>query len=101
MQKFDIREASGGVHKHSQGAFYPIIHFQHGIGGCHDAYLLGSYFVTADKLSNPVELAEKFRKATLTGKNEIYQWFKDNGYPYNTDGLRAATAYHNNLFFFF
>ena len=94
MQKFDISEVVGGVHKHPQSEHYPIIHFQYGIGGCHDAYLLGSYFVNASDLSNPKLLAERFRKANIAGKNEICQWFKENGFAYNREGIREANAYH-------
>ena len=93
-QKFDISEAVGGVHKHSQGPTYPIIHFQYGIGGCHDAYLLGSYFVNASDLSNPKRLADEFREATVLGRTNIYNWFVANGYPYNREGIRAAREYH-------
>ena len=94
MQKFDISEAVGGVHKHSQCEHYPIIHFQYGHFGCHDAYLLGSYFVRADMLSNPKALAEQFREATILGRTNIYRWFVENGYPYNSEGIRAAREYH-------
>ena len=94
MQKFDISEAFGGVHKHSQGEHYPIIKFQFGFCGCYDAYLLGSYFVTADKLSNPKSLAEQFRNANILGRTNIYNWFVANGYPYNSEGIRAAREYH-------
>ena len=94
MQKFDISEAVGGVHKHAQSEFYPIIRFQHGLYGCHEAYLLGGYFVTADKLSNPKALAEQFREATILGRTNIYNWFVENGYPYNSEGIRAAREYH-------
>ena len=96
MQKFYISEAVGGVHTRLQGEFYPIIKFQYGNFGCHDAYLLGSYFVTADMLSNPKSLAEQFREATILGRTNIYQWFVENGYPYNTEGIRAAREYHDN-----
>ena len=92
MQKFDITEV---VNKNSQGEHYPIIKFQYGFCGRYDAYLLGSYFVTADYLSNPKSLAEQFRNANIVRKNEIYQWFKANGYPYNRDGVRAASEYHD------
>ena len=92
MQKFDISEAVVGVHK--QGEFYPIIHFQYGFCGCHDAYLLGSYFVNASDLGNPKLLAEQFREATILGRTNIYNWFVANGYPYNSEGIRAANAYH-------
>ena len=94
MQNFVISESVGGVHKNSQDAFYPIICFQFGICGRHDAYLLGSYFVTADYLSNPKLLAEQFRKANIREKNNIYQRFKENGYPYNREGIRAAREYY-------
>ena len=94
MQKFDISEAVGGVHNRLQGAFYPIIQFQYGFCGCHEAYLLGSYFVNADMLSNPKSLAEQFREATILGRTNIYNWFKENGYPYNSEGIREANAYH-------
>ena len=90
----DISEEVGGVHKRLQGEHYPIIHFQYGIGGCYDAYLLGSYFVTADYLSNPKSLAEQFREATILGRTNIYNWFVENGYPYNREGIRAAREYH-------
>ena len=94
MQKFDISEAVGGVHNRLQGEFYPIIRFQYGNFGCHDAYLLGSYFVNASALSNPQLLAEQFREATILGRTNIYQWFVQNGYPYTSDGIRAAIEYH-------
>ena len=90
MQKFNISESTGGVHKHSQGEHYPIIRFQYGNFGCHDAYLLGSYFVNASDLSNPKRLAEEFREATILGRTNIYNWFKENGYAYNSEGIRAA-----------
>ena len=91
MQKNYVTEV---VNKHSQGEHYPIIKFQYGFCGRYDAYLLGSYFVNASDLSNPKLLAEQFRNANIVRKNEIYQWFKENGYPYNKEGLRAARAYH-------
>ena len=94
MRSFNISEATGGVHTHSQGEHYPIIHFQFGYCGCYDAYLLGGYFVTADMLSNPKSLAEQFREANILGRTNIYQWFVENGYPYNSEGIRAANAYH-------
>ena len=92
QKKFEISEAVGGVHKHSQGEHYPIIKFQFGFYGCHDAYLLGSYFVNARDLSNPKALAEQFREATILGRTNIYRWFVENGYPYNSEGIRAARA---------
>ena len=91
---FDISEAVGGVHTRLQGEFYAIIKFQYGYCGCHNAYLLGGYFVTADKLSNPKALAEQFRKANILGRTNIYRWFVENGYPYNSEGIRAAIEYH-------
>ena len=94
MCKFNISEVVGGVHAHSQGEHYPIIHFQFGNYGCYDAFLLGSYFVTADYLSNPKALAEEFCKATILGRTNIYQWFVANGYPYNSEGIRAAIEYN-------
>ena len=94
MDKFDISEAVGGVHKPSQGAIYPIIPFQYGLYGCHEAYLLGGYFVNAQQLSNPKALAEQFREATILGRTNIYRWFVENGYPYNSEGIRAAREYH-------
>ena len=94
MQKFDVSEVTGGVPKHSQCEHYPITHFQYGICGCHDAYLLGSYFVTADYLSNPKLLAEQFRAANILGRTNIYNWFKENGFAYNREGIRAAIEYH-------
>ena len=96
MQKFDISEEVGGVHTRLQGEHYPIIRFQYGYFGCYDGYLLGSYFVTADYLSNPKLLAEQFRAATILGRTNIYNWFVENGYPYNREGIRAATAYRDN-----
>ena len=97
MKKFDnISEAVGGVHEHSQGEHYPIIKFQYGYCGCHDAYLLGSYFVNASDLSNPKALAEQFREANILGRTNIYNWFVVNGYAYNSEGIRAANAYHDN-----
>ena len=94
MFKFNISEAVGGAHQHSQGEHYPIIHFQYGNFGCHDAYLLGSYFVNASDLSNPKLLAEQFREATILGRTNIYQWFVENGFPYTPEGIRAAREYH-------
>ena len=93
---FDISEEVVGVHKRLQGEHYPIIYFQYGPFGCHDAYLLGSYFVNADMLSNPKALAEQFREANILGRTNIYHWFVANGYPYNSEGIRAAREYHDN-----
>ena len=91
---FDISEEVGCVRPRLQGEFYPIIRFQFGYCGCHDAYLLGGYFVTADKLSNPKLLAEQFREANILGRTNIYNWFVENGYPHNREGIRAAIEYH-------
>ena len=96
MCKFNISEAVGGVPKHYQGECYPIIHFQYGYCGCHDAYLLGGYFVNASDLSNPKRLADEFREANILGRTNIYNWFVENGYPYNSEGIRAAREYHDN-----
>ena len=94
MQKFNISESTGGVHKHPQGEHYPIIKFQYGSYGRYEAYLLGSYFVNASDLSNPKALAKQFREATILGRTNIYNWFVANGYPYNSEGIRAAREYH-------